>query len=92
MMTTRARALLAAVTAAALIGSCGDPTGPGTGLGQLSVAPVFASALEASIVDVAFVRVRISQPLSTTALIDSVFTWPATGDSLVIRLALPVTE
>lgn len=91
-MTTRARALSAALTATILLGSCGgEPTGPGVGLGQVALAPVFANATEASIVDVAFVRVRINEALRTDALIDTVIAWPATGDSLVIRLALPVT-
>jgi len=92
MKLTRMRSLVAAVTATILLGSCGgEPTGPGVGMGQVALAPVFASATEASIVDVAFVRVRINEALRTDALIDTVIAWPATGDSLVIRLALPVT-
>ncbi|MCC7003793.1 MAG: hypothetical protein IT357_16670, partial [Gemmatimonadaceae bacterium] len=91
MMMTRIRSLAAAVIATILLGSCGgEPTGPGVGMGQVALAPVFASANEASIVDVAFVRVRINELLRQDALIDTVIAWPATGDSLVIRLALPV--
>ncbi|MFN0100270.1 MAG: beta strand repeat-containing protein [Gemmatimonadaceae bacterium] len=91
MMTTRVRALAAALTATILLGSCGgEPTGPGLGMGQVALAPVFANANEASIVDVAFVRVRINDALAPEALIDTVVAWPATGDSLIVRIPLPV--
>ncbi len=91
-MSTRIRTLLAGLGAAVLLGSCGsEPTGPATRMGRLALAPVFANAEEAAIVQVSFVRVRINESLRTDAVLDTVIAWPATGDSLIVTLALPVT-
>lgn len=91
-MRTRESALVAALLTAAVAGSCVDaPTAPRRPVGNVALAPRFAHAVAASIVDVSAVRVTLSRGVPPRVLVDTVVFFAPEADSISLLLSAPIT-
>jgi len=90
-MIRRAIPLWSLLLAATLLGSCLDaPTAPHARGGSVALAPRFAHAIAAGLVDVISVRVSLRRPGSSVAVVDSVIVFPVGSDEVELRLTAPV--
>lgn len=90
----RSRLVRGALLGLAVLGvaSCGDGPGglPGRS-GALSVAPRFANAVSAGIVEVVAVRVRLARPGGGAVVLDTTVVFPANSDEISLTLRAPIS-
>ncbi|MBX3175009.1 MAG: hypothetical protein KF709_11390 [Gemmatimonadaceae bacterium] len=90
----RSRLVRGALLGLAVLGvaSCGDGPGglPGRS-GALSVAPRFANAVSAGIVEVVAVRVRLARPGGGAIVLDTTVVFPVNSDEISLTLRAPIS-